>query len=144
MGAVLPASTTLISGHHQTGPAPSWSRLTQTSQLKMIIRSRLGSVQLRLRPYCWTRRNVSDLCTARQNISWSVSRLSSGPPAPGKHSRLGNQNLTKLALGYLLLLLSAEVEQTKMITARKYFTILKSKETFLGWPHQQVPGLGRF
>ena len=90
MGAVLPASTTRVSGPHQTGPAPSCRRLTNTSQPERIIRSRLGSAQLRLRPYCWTRRNVSSLSTIRQRVSWSVSRLSSGPLAPGTPIRPGN------------------------------------------------------
>ena len=80
VGTVSPASTSQICGPRQTGPAPSCRRLTNTSQPGRIIRSRLGSAQPRLRPCCWTRRNVSDLCTVRQRVSWSVSRLSYGPP----------------------------------------------------------------
>ena len=122
MGAVTPASTTLVSGHHQTGPAPSWSRLTQTSQLKMIIRSRQGSVQLRLRPCCWTRRNVSDPCTARKRVSWSVSRLSSGPAAPGTPCRPGNSLLLpQSSLSCLILSRHSNVESILDIMVRQLF-----------------------
>ena len=125
MGAVLPASTTRVSGPQQTGPAPSCRRLTNTSQPERIIRSRLGSAQLRLRPCCWTRRNVSSLCTARQRVSWSVSRLSSGPAAPGTPGRHGNLPPPPPpplpALSYLILYRHFTVESKLIILVRKNF-----------------------
>ena len=122
VGAVSPASTSQICGPRQTGAAPSCRRLTNTSQPGRIIRSRLGSAQPRLRPCCWTRRNVSDLCTVRQRVSWSVSRLSSGPPAPGTLGRHGNHlppPRTSVNLIYLILSRHFAVDLVKIITNKK-------------------------